>query len=107
MWLGIAAGLAGLEHGYFEILQGNTRPVGLVFPSMGPPCDPAMSVLPNLRATGLLVMLIGVAMIVWSAAFLHVRRGDEATFHSSVRIDLRKDRRNRSDFARLSFAHWG
>ena len=35
---GMLAGLAGLEHGYFEILQGNTRPAAWMFPSMGPPC---------------------------------------------------------------------
>jgi hypothetical protein len=33
-WLGIAAGLAGLEHRYFEILQGNARPEGLVIASI-------------------------------------------------------------------------
>ena len=66
MWLGIAAGLAGLEHGYFEILQGNTRPPSLAFPSMGPPCDPAvawsacepaMSILPSFLLTGVLALL--------------------------------------------------
>jgi hypothetical protein len=38
--LGVAAGIAGLEHGYFEILQGNTRPEGLMIVSMGSPCVP-------------------------------------------------------------------
>jgi hypothetical protein len=55
-WLGIAAGIAGLENGYFEILQGYTRPEGLMIASMGPPCDPevvwnacepAMTILPQ------------------------------------------------------------
>jgi hypothetical protein len=82
--LGIAAGLAGLEHGYFEVLQNNTHPVGLVFPSMGPPCEPAvawnacepaMSILPNLQATGILALLLGLAIIVWSAAFVQRRHG--------------------------------
>jgi hypothetical protein len=70
--LGIAAGLAGLEHGYFEVLQGNTHPVGQVFPSMGPPCEPtvawnacepAMSILPNLQATGILALLLGQFLV--------------------------------------------
>ena len=39
-WFGILAGAAGLEHGYFEILQGNMRPTSLMFASMGPPCVP-------------------------------------------------------------------
>ena len=29
---GVLAGIAGLEHGYFEILQGNTNPLSLMFP---------------------------------------------------------------------------
>ena len=31
-WLGVVAGIAGLEHGYFEFIQGNTPPPGLAFP---------------------------------------------------------------------------
>lgn len=67
MSLGIVAGLAGLEHGYFEVLQGNTRTPSLAFPSMGPPCDPAvawsacepaMSIVPNFLITGILAMFI-------------------------------------------------
>jgi len=55
-WLGITAGIAGFEHGYFEIIQGNTPTPGLAFPSWGPPCvpeeiwhacEPAMSIIPN------------------------------------------------------------
>ena len=84
MWFGIAAGIAGLEHGYFEILQGSTPPASLAFPSMGPPCDPeviwnacepAMSILPNFLLTGILAMLIGLALIVWSAAFVQRKHG--------------------------------
>ena len=83
-WLGIVAGIAGLEHGYFEILQGNTRPASLAFPSMGAPCvpeqiwnacEPAMSILPNFLITGILAMLLGLAMMVWSAAFVQRKNG--------------------------------
>lgn len=35
--LGLTAGGAGIEHGVFEILQGNTRPEGLMISSIGPP----------------------------------------------------------------------
>ena len=79
VWFGVAAGLAGLEHGYFESLQGNTRPVSLYFPSMGPPCDPntawnacepALSILPNFLITGILAMLISLALIIWSVFFI-------------------------------------
>ena len=97
MWLGIAAGLAGLEHGYFEILQGNTRPPSLAFPSMGPPCDPAvawsacepaMSILPSFLLAGILALLLGLAIIVWSAAFVQRRNGVLALILLSVALLL-------------------
>ena len=83
-WFGVVAGIAGLEHGYFEILQGNTRPASLTFASMGPPCvpekiwnacEPAMSILPNYLLTGILAVLLGLAMMVWSAAFVQRKHG--------------------------------
>jgi hypothetical protein len=97
MWFGIAAGLTGLEHGYFEILQGNTRPPSLVFPSMGPPCvaeeiwnacEPAMSILPNFLITGILAMLLGLAMILWSAAFVQRKHGGLVLMLLSVTLLL-------------------
>jgi hypothetical protein len=83
-WLGVAAGIAGLEHGYYEILQGNTRPPGIMVVSMGPPCvpeeiwnacEPAMTIIPNYLVTGILAMLLGLAMIIWSVAFIQRDHG--------------------------------
>jgi hypothetical protein len=84
-WLGILAGIAGLEHGYFEILQGNTQPAGLMFPSWGEnicdpeklwhACEPAMSILPNFLATGILTVLLGLAVIAWSVWFVQRKHG--------------------------------
>ena len=82
--LGLSAGLAGLEHGYFEWLQGNARPEGLFIASIGPPCDPAtawnacepaLTILPSFALTGALAMLLGVATAVWSLFFLARPRG--------------------------------
>lgn len=81
---GIVAGLAGLEHGFFEILQGNVRPAGLMFPSMGPPCvphemwnacEPAMTILPNLLITGLLAVILSLLILIWSAVFIGRKHG--------------------------------
>lgn len=83
-WMGLVAGLAGLEHGYFEILQGSTQPASVAFPSWGPPCDPekiwhacepAMSILPNFLITGVLAMLLSLAVIIWSVAFVQRKHG--------------------------------
>jgi len=84
MWLGFAAGLGGLEHGIFEILQGNTRTEGVMIASMGFPCDPetawnlcepAMTILPSFFTTGLIAILISIIMIAWCVAFLKGKRG--------------------------------
>jgi hypothetical protein len=83
-WLGITAGLAGIEHGVFEILQGNTRPEGVVIPSIGPPCvaeevwnacEPAMTIVPNFLITGILAVVIGLAVAVWAGGFMQRKRG--------------------------------
>jgi len=76
---GILAGFGGLEHGYFEILQGNVRPESLMIASMGAPCvpeeiwnacEPAMTIIPNFLVTGILAMLLGLVTMVWAVAFV-------------------------------------
>jgi hypothetical protein len=83
--LGLTAGGAGVEHGIFEILQGNTRPEGLLIPSIGPPCmpelswnqcEPAMTIIPSFLITGILAVIFGVVVMIWSAFFLQRKRGD-------------------------------
>ncbi len=78
-WLGIVAGFAGLEHGYFEIQQGSVQPASLMFSSMGAPCvsekiwnacEPAMSLLPNFLWMGIFTIILGLAIVVWSARFI-------------------------------------
>ncbi len=91
--LGILAGIAGLEHGWFEILQGNARPLSLMFPSMGAPCvadqawhacEPAMTLLPNFLVTGILAVILSLLVLVWSAAFVHHRNGGSLLILISV-----------------------
>lgn len=81
---GVFAGFGGLEHGYFEILQGNVRPESIMIASMGAPCvpeeiwhtcEPAMTIIPNFLATGILAMVLGLVTIVWAGAFVQRRKG--------------------------------
>jgi len=76
---GFLAGIAGLVHGITEILQGNIRPAGFMFASIGDPCipekvwhacEPAMTILPNLLVAGVLTVIVGLLVMVWSVAFI-------------------------------------
>jgi hypothetical protein len=82
--LGLTAGVAGIEHGIFEFLQGNVKPEGLMISSIGPPCvpelswnqcEPAMTVIPSFLITGILAVICGLIVTVWSAFFVHRKRG--------------------------------
>jgi len=96
--LGVLAGLAGLEHGYFETLQGNVRPASLMFPSWGPQqcdpakiwhaCEPAMSVVPNFLAAGILTIVLSLVVIAWSVAYVKRKNGGLVLLLLSVALLL-------------------
>jgi hypothetical protein len=74
-WLGFYAGVLGLQHGVFEILQGNIVPEGILTNAIGPPCQPdqvwhacfpALTVVPNLRLSGILAVLVSGAILVYA-----------------------------------------
>lgn len=82
--LGVYAGLLGMTHGVYEVLQGEFRPESLMFNAIGPPCVaseiasaclPAMTVIPNFQVTGILTILVGFTMVVWATAFIHRKHG--------------------------------
>jgi hypothetical protein len=87
--LGILAGLLGLIHGVFEILQGNVAPnvppSGVFIHAMGPPycqannmwpfCSPAMTIIPNFFVTGILAIIISLIIILWAALFVQKKNG--------------------------------
>jgi hypothetical protein len=79
---GIYAGVLGVEHGFFETLQGNAAPTHLKIYAVSPwelpfpfGHEPAMTVIPNFLVTGIAAMLCGLAIVAWSTRFLHGRRG--------------------------------
>jgi len=82
--VGVAAGLLGLEHGYFETLQGNVAPNAVLISAIGPPCqpaavwhacEPALTLIPSFLATGVLAMVVAVVVLIWSAAFVQREHG--------------------------------
>jgi hypothetical protein len=75
---GSLAALAGLEHGIGEALQGSTAPAGIVFPSWPGSAffrsvagEPALSLVPNLLASGILSIIVSLVFLVWAIAFPH------------------------------------
>ncbi len=79
---GVLSGLGGITHGIGEALQGNVAPAGIFIMSwtQGPIAtnmggEPAMTLVPNLLATGLLAIVVGLIIIGWSAFFVPRRPG--------------------------------
>lgn len=79
---GVMTGLSGLEHGIGEVLQGNRAPAGLVIESwpdsevmrsLGG--EPALTLVPNLLVAGMLTILVALAILVWTVAFLPRKHG--------------------------------
>jgi hypothetical protein len=74
---GVLAGLAGIEHGVGEMLQGSTKPDGVVIESWPNSKlfrllagEPAMTIVPNLLVTGILSILFSLTLIVWATWFV-------------------------------------
>jgi hypothetical protein len=79
---GILVGLAGIIHGSFEILQGNTVPSELLSAAIGPTQRfweygtlHALTLIPNFLVTGTLSLSIGILVILWASAFLQTKYG--------------------------------
>lgn len=79
---GALMGLAGIEHGIGEILQGNVPAEGLMFPSWPDAAffrmvsgEPAMSILPNMLITGVLALFFSAAYLIWAVGFPHKKKG--------------------------------
>lgn len=75
--LGICVGVSGLDHGFFETLQGSTPTPGLVVQAIGPAermwvygTEEAFTLVPDFLVTGILAIAVGLATIVWSVGFL-------------------------------------
>lgn len=70
---GAIAGLAGIEHGIGEILQGNAAPEGVMILSWPDSelfaildGEPAMTIIPNFLVTGVLAILLSLIFLAWS-----------------------------------------
>ncbi len=80
--ISVVLAIAGLGHGIFEILQGNTPTGGLVIQAIDPAqrmwyygSEEAFTLLPTFLLTGLAAVALSLALIVWSVWFVHKKHG--------------------------------
>ena len=88
---GVIMGLAGIEHGLGEVLQGNVAPVGLMFPSWPGSAffsslagEPAMTIIPNLLVTGILTCLVSAIYLVWAIKLVQRKHGGQVMMLLSI-----------------------
>ncbi len=93
--LGGIISIAGVMRGCFEILQGNHAPSGLVFNAIGPgqriwefATLHALTLVPNLLATGILAVLVGLLGAIWAVVFIDRKSSPWIMFVLSIILFL-------------------
>ena len=68
---GVLVGLAGIQHGIFEILQGNVAPNDIMIDAIGPAqkfweyaTENALTIIPNFLVTGILAIIFGLFVTI-------------------------------------------
>ncbi|MHA2105396.1 MAG: hypothetical protein ACW981_18360 [Candidatus Hodarchaeales archaeon] len=85
--LGTLVGLAGIEHGFFEVLQGNTVPNDTLIDAIGPnqkfwegAKETAFTIIPNFFITGILAIILGIIVTIWSLRYIDKKYGASGYF---------------------------
>jgi hypothetical protein len=80
--LGVLVGLAGIEHGFFELLQGNNTPDNIMINAIGPAqrfwdhgTERALTIIPSFTATGILAIVFGLLVLAWAVVYLDRKHG--------------------------------
>jgi len=88
---GILVGLAGVEHGFFEILQGNVKPDGLLVDAIGSAqrfweysSETVLTIIPNMRLSGILAVFFGIVVTIWAAYYVDMKYGARVLMSLSI-----------------------
>ncbi|HKM79666.1 MAG TPA: hypothetical protein VJY15_01705 [Candidatus Acidoferrum sp.] len=80
--LGVLFALAGIDHGFFETLQGNAPTGGLIIHAIGERnrmwtygTEDAFTLIPNFLASGITAIVVSLVIVVWSLWFVHRKYG--------------------------------
>ena len=107
--LGVLIAVGGMDHGLFEVLQGNKPTGGLVVHAIGEQnrmwaygTEDAFTLIPNFLITGVAAIVVSVLIMVWSVGFVHKKQHG---FSSSLNLAVPGWRRRRaSRFFTLAWA---
>jgi hypothetical protein len=80
--IGIILAIAGIDHGFFEVLQGNTPTNGLIIQAIGDAhqmwfygTEEAFTIVPAFLITGILAIIVSIVIMVWSVRFIQTTHG--------------------------------
>ena len=93
--LGSIVGLAGVEHGILEILQGNVKPNGIMVDAIGPEqklwelaTETVLTIVPNMLISGILSIILGVLVTIWAYAYVDRKYGAVVLLFLSIALFL-------------------
>jgi hypothetical protein len=93
--LGILVGLAGVEHGILEVLQGNVRPNGIMVDAIGPEqrlwelaTETVLTIIPSMLISGILSIILGTLVTIWAYKYVDRKHGAGVLLLLSVALFL-------------------
>ena len=93
--LGILVGLAGVEHGILEVLQGNVKPNGIMVDAIGPEqklwelaTETVLTIIPSMLVSGILSIILGGLVTVWAYKYVVRKYGSVVLLLLSVALFL-------------------
>lgn len=93
--LGVLVGLAGVEHGFLEALQGNVRPNNIMIDAIGPEqklwefaIETAVTIIPNFLVSGILSIILGILVTIWALAYVDTKYGAPVLLFLSIALFL-------------------
>lgn len=80
--IGVLLAISGLNHGFFEILQGNAPTNSVIIQAIGEGqrmwlygSEEAFTIVPTFLWAGILTILVSTIILVWSIGFVHKKNG--------------------------------
>jgi hypothetical protein len=93
--LGTLVGLAGIDHGIFEILQGHIPPSSILIAAIGPEQrfwiygeETALTIIPSFLISGILSVILGIMVAIWAIGFVDRKYGAGVLMLLSIALFL-------------------